>query len=167
MSLAEKNEQNLKNEMSKLKNEVTLKIFTDAKSNDDGQKTRRCMACERTLNTLNQLALFSNGKLTIEEFSTEEDPQKSEKYDIQRIPTLLFLDEEGKELIRYVAEPQGGLLIPFLITLQIYSGKHSYYRDAIKGNLKNIEDSKIEVFITQTCPYCPQILPIVTEIELK
>ncbi|TFF86077.1 MAG: hypothetical protein EU517_00935 [Promethearchaeota archaeon] len=125
------------------------------------------MTCESTINLLNVLETHSKGKLTVEEISTVENENLAENYRIDKIPTILFLDSEDKELIRYVAEPKGGLLGPFLKTLQIYSGNHTYYRDAIQGNLKNIDTSNVKVFITQTCPYCPQILPTVTEFALE
>ena len=167
MSLSNHDKKIMEIEMGKLKNQITLKIFTDFKKQEDGLKIRKCMTCESTVNLLNTLETFSGGKLNVEEVSTIEDEKLAEKYRIARIPTILFLDSEDKELIRYVAEPKGGLLGPFLKTLQIYSGNHTYYRDAIQGNLKNIDTSEIKVFITQTCPYCPQILPIVTEFALE
>jgi glutaredoxin-like protein len=167
MIASERDKKIIQNEMDKIKDHISLKIFTDFKIKDDGSKNRRCMTCESTINLLNFLETSSKGKLTIEEISTIEDEELAEKYGIEKIPTILFLDDEGNELIRYIAEPKGGLLGPFLKTLQIYSGNHSYYRDAIQGNLKNIDDSNVKVFITQTCPYCPQILPTVTEFALE
>ena len=161
------NEEVVKREMEKLKNEITLMIFTDVKTKDDGTKTRRCSSCETTLNLLNELAEFAGGKLKIKELSTEEDEELAEKFEIKRIPTILFLEEQQEELLRVVAEPRGGIFAPFLKTLQIYSGKHTYYWDAIKGNLDEIGRSNIKVFVTQTCPYCSQIFPIVTEFALE
>ncbi|MEJ2248757.1 MAG: thioredoxin family protein [Candidatus Lokiarchaeota archaeon] len=161
MSITNREEKIIKNEMSKLRDKVTVKIFTDYKIND-GKKTRRCMACNTAINILDTLAKFSDGKFEFEEISTELDEQISEKYKIKRIPTILFLNKNDKEIIRYSAIPDGNELVPFIRSIQYYSGVSPFYKDQVKTNLKNISNSDIKLFVTQTCPYCPQVLPIVT-----
>ena len=91
---------NMKMGMERLKNDIVVKLFTDVKNTND-KKTRQCMACEGTYNLLNLLAEASNNKLKIEEFSTEEDKELAEKFNVVRIPTILFLDNNEKEIIRY------------------------------------------------------------------
>lgn len=161
MSVTEREEKIIKNEMSKLKKNVSIKIFTDYKIRDE-EKSRRCMACSTALNILDTLTRFSDGKFKYEEISTEEDEETSEKYKIERVPTILFSDDNGKEIIRYSAIPDGNELVPFIRTIQYYSGVSPFYKDQVKTNLKNISESEIKLFVTQTCPYCPQVLPIAT-----
>ena len=48
-------------EMKKLRDNVTLKVFTDFKTQEDGTRIRHCMACDSTVNLLNALADFSWG----------------------------------------------------------------------------------------------------------
>lgn len=160
MSYLVQNEKLIKNEMAKLKDTVSLKLFTDFKTQDDGSKIRRCIACDSTLNLLNTLKEHSNGKLEVEEYSIEENPNMAEKYKVVRIPTILFIDEKNREVIRYTAEPSGAELVPFIISLQNFSGVSSHYKDAIITNLKKMSKSDIKLFITHTCPYCPQVVPI-------
>ena len=116
MSYIVENEKLVKNEMSKLKNKVTLKLFTDFKTQEEGGKIRHCMACDSTFNLLAALAESSDGKLEIEEYSTEENHEVIKKYKIIRIPTILFLGNEDNEVIRYTAEPSGAELVPFIKT---------------------------------------------------
>ena len=151
---------NIKRGMEKLKDNVILKIFTDYKTNDDKAKVRTCMACEGTFSLLQTLAEHSNGKLEIEELSTEEDEEESEKYNVKRVPTILFLDDNGNEVIRYTATPTGSELAPFIETLQYYSGVSSFYRDTIQANLKKMSKSDVKLFMTLSCPYCPSVIPI-------
>ncbi|MHA2339781.1 MAG: hypothetical protein ACXACX_20930, partial [Candidatus Hodarchaeales archaeon] len=66
---------NIKREMAKLKNVVSLKLFTDFKTQEDGTKLRKCMACEGTYDLLKTLEEYSHEKLKIEEISTEESPE--------------------------------------------------------------------------------------------
>jgi len=163
MSYFIENQKLLQVEMKKLRNNVTLKIFTDFKTQEDGTRIRRCMACDSTVNLLNALADFSDGKLIIEEYSTEENEDIAKKYNVSRIPTILFLDENEQEVIRYTAEPSGAELVPFIKTLQSFSGIGSFYKDAIISNLKKMTKSNIKLFITPTCPYCPACVPILNE----
>jgi len=87
---------NIKREMAKLKEKIVLKLFTDFKTHEDGTKLRKCMACEGTHELLKTLEKLSNGKLTIEELSTEENEEEAEKYNVTRIPAILFVDEKSK-----------------------------------------------------------------------
>lgn len=147
--------------MGKLKNNIILKFFTDFKTQDDGSKIRTCMACEGTYNLLKSLEEYSNGKLEIEEISTEENREESKEYNIKRIPTILFLDKDGKEIIRYTATPTGPELIPFLKSLQYYSGLRPFYYDTMITHMRKIPTSDIKLFMTLTCPYCPAVIPLV------
>ena len=162
MLFSENEMNNVKNELSKLKEKVVLKLFTDFKTQDDGTKKRICMACEGTHNLLKTLSDLSGGKLEFEEVSTEEDVEETERYNVQRIPAILFVDEKGKEIIRYSANPSGSEFVPFLNSIQYFSGVRPYYTDQIQTNLEKIPKSNMKIFITPTCPYCPQTVPVLT-----
>ncbi|MGV9142034.1 MAG: thioredoxin family protein [Promethearchaeota archaeon] len=161
MSSIKRREKIIKNEMEKLNEPISVKLFTDYKMKD-GERIRRCMPCESVLNTLDLLVKYSNGKFSYEEISLEEDEERAKKYNVEKIPTILFLNENDEELIRYSAIPQGQELVPFLRTLQYYSGKSPFYKDQIISNLRKIKKSNLKLFITQTCSYCPQVVPVVT-----
>ena len=162
MLFSENEMNNVKNELSKLKEKVVLKLFTDFKTQDDGTKKRMCMACEGTHNLLKTLSDLSGGKLDFEEVSTEEDVEETERYNVQRIPAILFVNEKGKEIIRYSANPSGSEFVPFLNSIQYFSGVRPYYTDQIQTNLEKIPKSNMKIFITPTCPYCPQTVPVLT-----
>ncbi|MFW9894459.1 MAG: thioredoxin family protein [Candidatus Thorarchaeota archaeon] len=148
--------------MSKLKSTVVLRLFTDFRTQVDGTKLRKCMACEGVYDLLKSLAEYSNGKLKIEELSTEEDEEEAKKYNVSRIPAILFIDENDKELIRYLAHPTGSEFVPFLNSIQYFSGVRPFYADQIITHLKKIKESKMKLFITPTCPYCPATVPVLT-----
>jgi thioredoxin reductase (NADPH) len=161
MSFTERQENLIERELSKLKSKIELSVFTDYKIDDGGKRERSCMSCNRLMNSLTYFEDISNGSLIINELSTVEDENLANKYNIKRIPTILFLDDEGREVIRYTSTPEGNQLVPFLKTLQYFSGLSPFYKDQIITNLKNIKKSHIKVFVTHTCNYCPQIIPTV------
>jgi alkyl hydroperoxide reductase subunit AhpF len=153
---------NIKREMGKLKEKVVLKLFTDFKINKDGSKVRTCMACEGTYELLKTLEKSSNGKLTIEELSIEENEEEANKFKITKIPAILFVDEQDKEVLRYLAHPTGSEFVPFLKSIQYFSGVRPYYADQILTHLKKIGSGNMKIFITPTCPYCPATVPVIT-----
>ena len=162
MLFSENEMDNIKREMGKLKEKVILKLFTDFKTQEDGSKLRKCMACEGTFDLLKILEDLSNGKLIIEEISTEENEEEAKKFNVTKIPAILFVDQEDKEVIRYLAHPTGSEFIPFLNSIQYFSGVRPYYADQIITHLKKIKKSTMKIFITPTCPYCPATVPVLT-----
>jgi len=162
MSLPQNDLENIKREMGKLKGSVVLKLFTDYKIQEDGSKRRVCMACEGAYNLLKTLEELSNDKFSIEEISIEENPEEAIKYNVIRIPAILFVNDEGKEIIRYSAHPTGSEFVPFLNSIQYFSGVRPYYADQILTHLKKIDKSNMKIFITPTCPYCPATVPVLT-----
>ncbi len=162
MLLSENELENIKREMAKMKNIVTLKLFTDFKTQVDGTISRSCIACEASYELLKLLEGYSNEKLKIEEYSLDENPEEAKKYDVTRIPAILFVDKNDKEVIRYSTNPTGSEFVPFLNSIQYFSGVRPYYADQIITHLKKIDKSKAKIFITPTCPYCPQTVPVLT-----
>ena len=162
MLFSENEMNNIKNELSKLKDKVVLKLFTDFKTQEDGTKKRMCMACEGTYDLLRTLSDLSEEKLDFEEISTEENVEETKRYSVERIPAILFVDEKGKEIIRYSANPSGSEFVPFLNSIQYFSGVRPYYTDQIQTHLDKIPKSNMKIFITPTCPYCPATVPVLT-----
>jgi thiol-disulfide isomerase/thioredoxin len=156
----------IQKEMAKLTKPVKLKVFTSQSAKPDGTKIRACMDCGQFMSLLRIYEENSNGLLTIEELSIDENPEFAKTYDIQRVPTILFIDNKGNELIRYLAAPQGGEIQPFIQALFTFAGAPNYYEAAIKQNLNRIAPATIKVMITNSCPYCPQVVSISNQFAL-
>ena len=124
------------------------------------------MDCGQFMALLRVYEENSNGMLTIEELCIDEKPELAKKYDITRVPTILFIDDQGREIIRYLAAPQGGEIQPFVQAIFAFAGAPNYYEATIKQNLSRIEPSTIKVMITETCPYCPQVAQIVNNFAI-
>ncbi|MHA2278414.1 MAG: thioredoxin family protein [Candidatus Kariarchaeaceae archaeon] len=158
MSQDDKYKEIIKAEMAKLTKPVKLKVFTSQKIQADGSKIRACMDCGQFMALLRVYEENSNGMLTIEELSIDDNPEFAKKYDISRVPTILFIDDGGKEIIRYLAAPKGGEIQPFIQSVFTFAGMSNYYEATIKQNLSRIQPATIKVMITETCPYCPQVV---------
>ena len=160
MSSDDKYKEVIKREMAKLKKPVKLKVFTSQRIEPDGRKIQACIDCGQFMTLLRIYEENSNGMLTIEELSIDDNPEFSKRYDIQRVPTVLFIDDNEREIIRYLAAPQGQEIQPFIQALFAFAGAPNYYEATIKNNLGRIEPSTIKVMITNTCPYCPQMVSV-------
>jgi len=160
MSQDERYKQIIRQEMAKLKKPAKLKVFTAQRTEQDGSKIRACMDCGQFMNLLRIYEENSNGMLKIEELSIDNNPELAKKYDITRVPTILFIDEEGREIIRYLAAPQGPEIQPFISAVFAFAGAPNYYEATIKQNLNRIPPSTIKVMITNSCPYCPQVVQV-------
>lgn len=150
----------IKEQMAKLTKPVKLKVFTSQRTEANGSKIRACMDCGQFMSLLRIYEQHSNGMLTIEELSIDDNPEFAKRYDIQRVPTVLFIDDEGREVIRYLAAPQGGEIQPFVQAIFAFAGAPNYYEATIKQNLDRIKPSTIKVMVTNSCPYCPQVATI-------
>ena len=160
MSQDDKNKEIIKREMAKLTKPVKLKVFTSQKTEADGSKIRACMDCDQFMSLLRVYEENSNGLLTIEELSIDDNPQFAKRYDITRVPTILFIDNSGREVIRYIAAPKGGEIQPFIQAIFAFAGAPNYYEATIKQNINRIPQSTIKIMMTETCPYCPQVISI-------
>ncbi len=160
MSQDDKYREIIKREMAKLKKPVKLKVFTSQKVQTDGTKIRACMDCGEFMALLRVYEENSNGMLTIEELSIDDNPEFVKKFDITRVPTIIFIDNNGRELIRYLAAPKRGEIQPFIQAIFTFAGAPNYYEATIKQNLDRIPPSTIKVMMTETCPYCPQVIAI-------
>ena len=166
MSQDERYKEIIKNEMGKLKKPVKLRVFTCKEKLSGGSQIRECMDCGQFMGLLRIYEESSNGMLTIDESCIDEKPELAKKYDITRVPTILFIDDQGREIIRYLAAPQGAEIQPFVQALFAFAGAPNYYETTIKQNLNRIEPSTIKVMITETCPYCPQVAQIVNNFAI-
>ncbi|MFX1393474.1 MAG: thioredoxin family protein [Promethearchaeota archaeon] len=150
----------IKREMAKLKKPVKLKVFTCKTRQPNGSQIRECMDCGQFISLLRVYEENSNGMLKIEELCLDDNPEFAKRYDISRVPTIIFIDDNGKEYIRYLAAPQGAEIQPFIQAVFAFAGSGNYYEATIKQNLDRIPPSTIKVMITNTCPYCPQVASV-------
>ena len=160
MSQDDRYKEIIKREMAKLKKPAKIRVFTSQKIQSDGTKIRACMDCGQFMTLLRVYEENSNGMLTIEELSIDDNPEFAERFGITRVPTVLFIDDQEREVIRYLASPQGAEIQPFIQAIFAFAGAPNYYEATIKRTLDRIQPSTIKVMITNSCPYCPQVAAI-------
>jgi alkyl hydroperoxide reductase subunit AhpF len=147
----------IKEELGKILNPIQLKVFIDKYDQ---------LITEKTLSILNNFKEKSNGNLNYETFSINENNEMNQKYQVKRSPTILFINNEGNEVIRYLSAPEGSEVKPFIEALQILSGKKNYYKKTINENLDKIKASTIKVMVSKTCAYCHELVNTISQFAL-
>ena len=147
----------IRDEIRSLTKPVNLKVFTSSE---------RLQESAYMMKTLDIYKSNSNGNLTIEEYKLDISSNLANKYDIQRTPVILLINDQGVELIRYLAVPRGVEIKPFVQSLKVFAGAPNYYKPMIISLLDKINPSTIQVMITESCAYCPTVLSICTQLAL-
>lgn len=142
----------IRDEMQKLTKPVELTLFM-GNNIEDNDKVRSILKIYEESNEL---------------LSIKEIPQSiiSNNFDVTHFPAILFINKEGKEIIRYLAQPFGAEIRAFVESLITFSGDSNYYDLIIKENLEKIEPSIIKVMITNSCAYCPEIITFLNKFAI-
>ncbi len=115
---------------------------------------RDCEACEPTRDLLEEVVALSD-KLTLD-VHTVSPQQRATEIGLREIPAILLRGSNRGE-VRFIGIPSGhefGTLIEDLV--EISSG-HNHLKPHTLEVLDGLTDPvHIQVFVTPSCPYCPQ-----------
>jgi len=117
-----------------------------------------CEYCDLTQNLLKEL-IDVDERIELEVYDFDKDEEMVQKYDVQRVPALIILDENGKDYgVRFYGIPSGhefSTLIDDIVTFS--KGPVPNLSPETIEQLKKIDhEVRIQVFVTPTCPYCPR-----------
>jgi glutaredoxin-like protein len=120
----------------------------------------QCLFCEDTLQLVSEVAGLSD-KLKISVFDITEDSAVAKNYNISLTPGLVIAgeDEDGPVDfgIRYLGIPSGHEFSSLIQDILIVSSRDSGLSDQTRDFLAELsEPVLLQVFVTPTCPYCPQ-----------
>ncbi|MFW5862564.1 MAG: protein disulfide oxidoreductase [Spirochaetota bacterium] len=145
--------------LSNLENPVKVLFFT---------QEFECPACSDNHDFINEFSALSD-KITLEVYDFVKDKNTADKYSIDKIPAMLVTDDKGTDTgIRFFGVPGGYEINSFLTSINEVSGSGEELPGDMIERIKKIDkDVRIEVFITLTCPYCPQAVATAHRIALE
>lgn len=115
-----------------------------------------CQYCRETHQLMDELKELGNGKLELETYDFVEDKEQVEKYNIDKIPATVVMDESNDYGIRYYGIPSGYEFSSILEDIQQVAKGEPEVTDDIKAQIAKItRPLRLQVFVTPTCPYCP------------
>jgi len=116
-----------------------------------------CQYCRETKAILTELSEVSD-KLILEIKNFVADKADAEKYGVDKIPATVLLDENDKDYgIKFYGIPSGYEFASLLEDIKMLGTGKTGFGEEFESHVKNIKDEvHIQVFVTPTCPYCPQ-----------
>lgn len=127
-------------------NPVTLVLFTQA---------FECGYCKDTHQLLNEL-VAANSKLSLEVHQFESENDAVDKYKVDKIPAIAVIGERDYG-IRFYGIPAGYEFSSLLSAILMVSTHIVKLTPESKAFLDKLaKPAHLQVFVTPTCPYCPQ-----------
>lgn len=116
-----------------------------------------CQYCRETRQLLTELSEVSNKfELTVKNFVNDKDD--ADKYGVDKIPATVLLDENDKDYgIKFYGIPSGYEFSSLLEGLKLLGTGKTGLPVELENQIRAIDkDVHMQVFVTPTCPYCPQ-----------
>lgn len=151
----------VKQEFAALDQPVKLVVFT---------QEMECQYCTETRQLVEEVAALSD-KLSVEVFDFVADKQVAEEYGIDKIPAVAIVadgDTPKDYGIRFYGIPSGyefsTLIEDIVMVSQRDSGLSQQTRDQLAALTEPLH---LQVFVTPTCPYCPQAVRLAHMMALE
>jgi glutaredoxin-like protein len=132
--------------LADLENPVHLIVFT---------QTLECMYCRENRQLIEEVAEFSD-LVDVQVYNFVTDAEKAQEYGIDKIPATAIVGEEDYG-IRFYGIPAGYEFTSLVHTIRMIGNSNSQLDEKTLEGLNALtEPVHMQVFVTPTCPYCPQ-----------
>ena len=149
--LDDKNKTEVKKILSPLKSEVELLFFV----------SETCEYCPQEKELLSQISEVSTVK--VRELNIKSDEAK--KLKVTSAPVVVFSKYPN---IKFMGLPSGHEFRNFLDTILMVDSGKTELKDEVKLELKKLDkEVDLKVFVTPTCPYCPQAVFIAHQFAME
>ena len=148
--LSEQDQEQLQNEFAGLQQPVKLIVFT---------QEFECQYCAETRQIAEEVADLSD-KISLEVYDFVADKEIAEQYNIDKIPATIVMvggDEPADFGIRYYGIPYGYEFSSLIHDiLMVGDGNVELAAETEQWLADLTKPVHFQVFVTPTCPYCPQ-----------
>ncbi|MBN1231054.1 MAG: thioredoxin family protein [Anaerolineales bacterium] len=149
-------------------------VFEDLEGNVEVlffQKIDGCSYCDTTRQLLEEVSGISE-KLSLTVYDLDENKDVAEKYNVDKAPGIVLLKKEDNESVdygvRFSGAPTGHEFTTLIYDLINVSKGKTELSDDTKDYLKNLtEPVHMMVFVTPTCPYCPQAVILAHQMAME
>lgn len=132
--------------LQNMKSEVRLVLFT---------QSFECRFCKETHQLVEEV-VSTNDRLKMEVHQFESEQEAVEKYGVDKIPALGVMDDKDHGIWFY-GIPSGYEFSSLLSAILMVSTGIVKLGEATRKFLDNLNKPvHLQVFVTPTCPYCPQ-----------
>jgi glutaredoxin-like protein len=138
----------VRNLLAGLTSPVTLQMFTQELD---------CQYCRETRQIIEEVAALSD-KVTVQVSNFALDKAPADALGVDKIPAIVVLGEGGKDYgIRFFGIPSGYEFTSLLEAIILVGTGALALTAETQAFLNRLEEPlHLQVFVTPTCPYCPQ-----------
>jgi glutaredoxin-like protein len=159
--LNEKDREHLIDKFAGLDNPVKLIVFT---------QEFECQYCADTRQIAEELAGLSD-RISLEVYDFVADKEVADQYGIDKIPATIILQsgEQSQDYgIRIYGVPAGYEFSSLVEDLMLVAGGESGLSETTKQWAAGLtEPVHLQVFVTPTCPYCPQAVIMAHQLAME
>ena len=125
-------------------------------------QTLECAYCRETRELLQEIAELSD-QVSDEVYDFVTDPEKVKAYTIDKIPATAIVGEEDYG-IRFYGMAAGYEFTSLVYAIRLVGGLGSQLDEETRQKVAAIDEPvHLQVFVTPTCPYCPQAVALAYE----
>jgi glutaredoxin-like protein len=134
-------------------------------------RQENCEYCAQTLQLVEEVSALSD-KLHLSIYDVESDTELASKYNVDKTPGLVISARNGDQLIdfgvRYAGVPSGHEFSSLIQDIILISGGDSGLSQQTRDMLADLTEPVIlQVFVTPTCPYCPQAVILAHQMAME
>jgi len=155
--IKESQQEQLKERFKELDGNLKLIVFS---------QEMECQYCKETRELMEEIASLSD-KISVEVYDFATDKDKVKKYKIDKIPATVIEGQKDYG-IRFYGIPAGYEFISLTDTIMAVSKQESGLKEETKAKLSKLKDElNIKVFVTLTCPYCPNAVEMANRMAIE
>ena len=136
-----------------------------------GSSQQNCEYCTETIGLLNEIVEL-HGSLSIDEYDLEKNQEIASQYKIDKVPMTVIAGMNDETIIDYGIRlsgiPAGHEFTTLINDLVMVSKQNSGLSPEIREKLSKLESPvNLQVFVTPTCPYCPQAVILAHQMAME
>lgn len=135
-----------------------------------GQK-EDCEYCDQTLQLVEEVTALSDN-LHLSQHDVDTNADMAEKYNVDKTPGLVIASRENGQLVdygvRFAGVPSGHEFSSLIQDIILVSGRDSKLSEQTREMLADLKEPvSLQVFVTPTCPYCPQAVILAHQMAME
>jgi glutaredoxin-like protein len=153
----------VKDVFKELKNPVVVLFFEESKD--------QCEYCEDTKQLLEEVVQLSD-KLSLMNYDLNTDAEIAKKYRVDKVPGFVVAALDGEEIsdfgVRFAGIPAGHEFTSLIRNILMVSSRDSGLGTQTREFLADLKEPvHLQVFVTPTCPYCPQAVILAHQLAVE
>jgi glutaredoxin-like protein len=140
-----------------LARQVRIDFFTQKESSIIVPGRQPCQYCKPARQMLEEVAALSDF-ISLRQHTIDEDREAFTRFGVDKIPAVILPAGGDGRWLKYYGFPGGHEFLTLVETIVDVSRGERLLADGARKRLRKLKkDVLIQVFVTPSCPYCPQM----------